>query len=1136
MQTRNGIQLYSASDICGFLECQHLTALDLQHLVAPMEKAPASDQNRLIQDKGLAHEAALFERLKGEYANVIDIAEGNPSFARRVELTIDAMKAGADIIFQASLQEGAFIGHADFLRKVPRASALGAHSYEVIDTKLAKAAKAKFLVQVALYSRMLIAIQGVQPQFMYVVLGDAACTEQAFRVADYADYLEQVLQRFTAFVNGDEQPVTYPEPCGHCGFCAWRDRCNEQRLQDDHLSAVAGISRSQIKKLQAGGVTTLQQLAESTDDLRIPKLQVESLSKLRHQARLQFQGRSSDAPLFELLSVEGKRRGFSRMPTAVEGDLFFDMEGNPLEEGGLEYLFGLYIDEGGQQTFKPFWAHSREEEKIAFEQFIDWVIAHLKRYPSAHVYHYASYEETAIKRLMSQHGTREAQVDWLLRNGKLIDLYKVVREAIRVSEPSYSIKNIEHFYMGQRDGDVTNAGASIVFYERWKETGELALLEQIERYNEDDVLSTYLLRNWILSIKPSDAGTLSGPEVESEKAVAEQKEIEVRLESYRDRLLAGLPADECALSEVDQVRLLTFQLLDFHRRADKPTWWQLFSRQDMTTEELLEDIESLAGLRRTKTPPEPIKKSFLFEYSFEPQESKMRTGSQGVITESLANVQLVNLDSNACLAMFKATANKAPPDDFDMIPGRPIPSTSLREALFRYADSVLAGEQRFQAVADFLHRRAPRVKDVQPGAPLLDPRLTTTDAIKQVVRNLENSVLFIQGPPGAGKTFTGSHVIVDLLKAGKRIGVTSNSHHAINNLLAAVESRAQAEGVAFKGLKKSSEGEGTEFTGRCIRSIEDKKDFLDAWGAGIDLTAGTAWLFADETFTEALDYLFIDEAGQVSVANLVTMGIAARNIVLMGDQMQLSQPVQGVHPGRSGDSILDYLLDGTPTIAPDRGVFLAQTWRMHPHVCSFISHAVYEGQLSSAPGTERQVLRLDGQRPDVPGSGLMFCPVEHDGNGQSSDEEAAYVKALYTYFLQQRYVDNTGEENAVSLENILVVAPYNLQVQLLKQVLPAGARVGTVDKFQGQEAEIVIVSMATSNEDYLPRDIGFLYSKNRLNVAVSRAKSLACIVASPDLTAIRCQTPQDMNLVNGLCMAVRYGTVDETRQSQEVVL
>lgn len=1123
MQTRNGIQLYSASDICGFLECQHLTVLDLQHLVTPMEKTPESEQNRLIQNKGLAHEAAFLERLKSADAHVVDVAEGNPSFARRVELTLEAMKAGADIIFQASLQQGAFIGHADFLRKVPRKSWLGDHSYEVIDTKLAKTAKAKFLVQVALYSRMLSAIQGVQPQFMYIVLGDTERTEQAFRVADYADYLEHVLQRFQAFVNSDGPRVSYPEPFGYCGFCGWRERCSEQRLQDDHLSAVAGISRSQISKLQAGGVTTLQQLAASADDLRIPGLQADSLNKLRHQARLQFQGRASATPLFELLPASGQRRGFARMPAAVEGDLFFDMEGNPLEEGGLEYLFGLYIDEGGRQCFKPFWAHSRAEEKLAFEQFIDWVIAHLKRYPDAHVYHYASYEETAIKRLMSQHGTREAQVDWLLRNGKLIDLYKVVREAIRVSEPSYSIKNIEHFYMPKRDGDVTNAGASIVFYERWKETGESALLEQIERYNEDDVRSTCLLRNWLLRIKPSDAGFSHVPQSTDEKAVTQQLEIEVRLDAYRDRLLAGLPADDAGLSAEEQVRLLTFQLLDFHRRADKPVWWQLFSRQDMTTEELLEDIESLAGLRRTATPPEPIRQSFLFEYSFEPQESKMRTGSQGLVTESLANVQLVSLDNMACLATFKATKAKAPPAAFDMIPGRPIPTTLLREALFRYADSTLGAEPRFQAVADFLHRRAPRVKGVEPGAPLLDSRLTTIDAIKQVVRNLDNSVLFIQGPPGAGKTYTGSHVIVDLLKTGKRIGVTSNSHYAINNLLAAVEARAQAEGVIFKGLKKSSEGEDTEFTGRCIRSIENKTEFLDTWRAGIDLTAGTAWLFADETFTEQLDYLFIDEAGQVSVANLVTMGMAAHNIVLMGDQMQLSQPVQGVHPGRSGDSILDYLLDGVPTIAADRGVLLAKTWRMHPQVCSFISNAVYEGQLSSAPGTERQVLQLDGQRPEIPPSGLLFCPVEHDGNGQSSEEEAAYVNALYRYFLRQRYVDNNGDEHAVSLENILVVAPYNLQVKLLKQQLPAGARVGTVDKFQGQEAAIVIVSMATSNEDYLPRDIGFLYSKNRLNVAVSRAKSLACIVASPGLTAIRCQTPEDMSLVNGLCMATRYG-------------
>lgn len=1117
MQTRNGTQLYSASDLCNFLECQHLTVMDLQHLITPMEKAADSDQNRLIQEKGLAHESTFLDRLKTQYADVIDIAQGNPSFARRVELTIDAMKKGAEIIFQASLQEGHFIGHADFLRKVPYPSALGAYSYEVIDTKLAKTAKAKFLVQVALYSRMLIPILGMQPRSMSIVLGDAARTEHHFRVDDYADYLEHVLQRFNAFTSADQRPVTYPEPCSHCGYCAWRDHCDARRVDDDHLSAVAGITRSQILKLQGAGITTLAQLATRSDELCVPKLQAESLYKLHHQARLQLAGRSSDKPLFELLPVIGDRRGFHRMPAPVEGDLFFDMEGNPLEEGGLEYLFGLYINEGGQQTFKPFWAHTRVQEKQAFEQFIDWIIGHLARYPKAHIYHYASYEETAVKRLMSQHGTREAQVDWLLRNGKLIDLYKVVREAIRVSEPGYSIKNIEHFYMAQRVGDVTSAGASIVFYERWKETGEAALLEQIERYNEDDALSTFLLRNWLLSIKPSTDAAFAEPEADSEKAVIAQKDIETLLEQYQDSLL-GKP-----LRDDEQVTLLTFQLLDFHRRADKPVWWQMFSRQDMTTEELFEDIESLAGLRRTDTPPQAEKRSFLYEYSFDPQETKMRTGSQGVITESLNTLVVHELNPAACLVTFKATAKNTPPDHFDMIPGRPIPSTPLRDALFRYADSRLAGDARFQAVTTFLHRGVPKIKGIKPGDKLLDPELPPLEAIKQVVRHLQDSVLFIQGPPGSGKTYTGSHVILDLLKAGKRIGVTSNSHHAINNLLSAIEVRAQEDGFSFKGLKKSSEGEGTTFDGRCIRSIESKSEFLDAWGPGIALTAGTAWLFADDTFTEQLDYLFIDEAGQVSVANLVAMGMAARNIVLMGDQMQLSQPVQGVHPGRSGDSILDYLLDGTPTIEADRGIFLAQSWRMHPDVCSFISRAVYEGQLSSAPGTERQVLVLDGERSEIPRSGLLFCPVQHDGNSQSSDEEADRVKNLYAYFLQQRYVDKHAKEHPIGLDNILVVAPYNVQVQLLKRVLPAGARVGTVDKFQGQEAEIVIVSMATSNEAYLPRDIGFLYSKNRLNVAISRAKSLACMVACPDLTAIRCRTPKDMSLVNGLCMAVNHG-------------
>jgi len=1128
MQVVDGERLYSASDICGFLECAHLTVTDLAHLDSPLQKAEESEENRLIQEKGLAHEAAYFARLQQEHASVVDIAaSGARSLAERVALTREAMARGVDVLFQATFREGIYVGHADFLRKVARPSALGDYSYEVIDTKLAKAPKAKFLIQLALYSRLLKSLQGHSPEYMHLVLGDPAQSERSFRVADYAAYLDRVLQRFEAFVSSSVRPETYPEPCGHCRFCGWRERCAERRAQDDHLSAVAGISQLNIRHLQRAGVMTLAQLATVGEGGQVPKLSAETLARLRHQARLQHQGRQDGVPIFELLPEQPGKRGFRRIPEPALGDLFFDMEGDPLEDGGLEYLFGLYIVDSEGERFTPFWAHSRQEEKEAFETFIDFVIGHLAKYPNAHIYHYASYEETALKRLMTLHGTREAQVDWLLRNDKLVDLYKVVREAIRVSEPGYSIKNIEHFYMGRRAGDVTNAGASIVFYERWKATLNPDLLEQIERYNEDDVRSTYLLRNWLFEIAPAPSGsqdvTVSAEPVDQPAATL-ANELEQRLEHYHQRLLGSLPSDDTLWDEQAQVRQLIFQLLDFHRRAAKPEWWEMFKRDDMSREELLQDVESLAGLVRTDAPPIPDKKSFLYQYAFPEQETKLRSGSQAKVIGSSKTVTLHHLDLQGRFATLRATKANEPAASLDLGPTAPIGTEVLRDAIFRYADAILADASQYSAIGDFLQRRHPRLRGTTMGEVLPRADAPTLEAVQKVVRGLDSSALFIQGPPGAGKTFTAAHVIVDLLQAGKKIGITSNSHHAIHNLLAAVEACAKAASFAFCGLKKSTSDEDTRFVGQLIVSVDSKEQLLAQWRAGADLIAGTAWTFADSALDGALDYLFIDEAGQVSVANLVAMGMSARNLVLLGDQMQLAQPVKGQHPGRSGDSTLDYLLDGKSVIPAGYGIFLSQTWRMHPRLCAFVSAVAYEGQLRSAPGTERQQLLLDGQRPCIPAAGLYFNPVTHEGNSQRSQEEAKVVLELYTYFLSQPYVDKQGFQHRIGVENILVVAPYNLQVQLLKELLPAGARVGTVDKFQGQEAEIVIVSMATSSEDYLPRDIGFLYSRNRLNVAVSRAKSLACVVANPALTAIRCTTPEEMALVNTLCQLIEYGT------------
>ena len=364
-----------------------------------------------------------------------------------------------------------------------------------------------------------------------------------------------------------------------------------------------------------------------------------------------------------------------------------------------------------------------------------------------------------------------------------------------------------------------------------------------------------------------------------------------------------------------------------------------------------------------------------------------------------------------------------------------------------------------------------------------------------------------------------------MLKRGMRIAVASSSHKAIHNLLAAVEKVALEEGFVFQGAKKGTAGDSdTQFQGQFFRNVNSAEEVSPE----DQLVAGTAWLFSRESFDQAFDYLFVDEAGQVALANLVALGTCARNLVLLGDPMQLGQPTQGVHPGHSGESGLEYLLQERATVPADRGVFLPTSWRMAPSLCRFISDAVYDGRLEPERANHRQKLVLtEAADPALMEAGIRFLPVAHQGNSQQSAEEVERIHALFQSLLEQDFVDRQGVQRRIGLEDILVVAPYNMQVNLLRQTLPAGARVGTVDKFQGQEAPVVIVSMATSSQDDLPRDIAFLFSKNRLNVAISRAQCLAVVVASPRLLTVNCATVEQMALVNLMCWIAEVGEVNE---------
>ncbi|PRD68111.1 nuclease [Malikia spinosa] len=1129
MQKRDDGILYSASDLVNYLECEHLTTLDLVDLHTPLPRSADSEEVRLMQAKGFAHEAEFLAELQRRHARVIDIAKDNDSVARKVEATRRAMGDGHDIIFQATLQDGCFIGHADFLRKVHLPSSLGDWSYEVLDTKLARSPKAKFIVQLAYYSAMVAKIQGVEPLSMHVVLGDK--TELTYRYADYARYLGMLTQRFLDRV-AEPPAQTYPVPCDKCGQCKWNELCDERRLNDDHLSQVANITRLQVKKLETAGVSTLQALATLPAGAAISKLLPQTLEKLRHQARLQYQGRQTGQRHLEVLpQVDDELRGFARLPRPAAGDLFFDMEGDPLEEGGLEYLFGLYFLEAGTPQFKAFWAHSRAEEKVAFESFMDFVTGWLRRHPDAHIYHYAAYEQTALKKLMSLHGSREAEVDNLFRTQKLVDLYKVVREGIRVSEPRYSIKNIEHFYLEGRTGDVKSAGASIVYYERWKETGDPQLLKDIEDYNFDDVRSTYELQQWLLTLRPGGATWFSASSADAgeEPEVGALTEEEQRLVPYREQLVDALPNDRSVWGETETLKELTYQLLDFHRRAAKPEWWAMFSRMELTEAELLEDGECLAGLLEDSAhPPVKERRSIRYTYLFPQQESKLKTSDSASIAQTADPVNNLVVDEKYRRVSFTRAANKDPlPSQIALGPGMPVSTRALVEAVFRFGKSIVAGDQKYGALEAFLTQRLPCIKGRQLGMPIVLGDSNPMASIVEAVANLDNSYLFVQGPPGAGKTYTGSHVIVALMQKGYKVGISSNSHKAINNLLSGIEKVARQEGFSFSGAKKSTAKKGdTHFEGYFIEDVFNNDDVwenLDDEG-GYQLVAGTAWLFADGNMDQQLDYIFVDEAGQVALANLVAMGTSARNIVLLGDQMQLCQPIQGVHPGRSGESSLEFLLNGLATIPPERGIFLGTTWRMHPDVCRFISDAVYDGRLLAESGNAIQGLVLDsGAHAALKATGISYVPVNHDACSQRSEEEAQLVLEMVESLLKQRYRNKKGEVHPLTLDDILVVAPYNMQVNLLKKVLPEGARVGTVDKFQGQEAEVVIVSMATSNGDYLPRNIEFLYSKNRLNVAISRAKCLAVFIANPALMAIRCSKPEEMALVNTLCWVKEIG-------------
>jgi predicted RecB family nuclease len=1119
--TRENSVIYSASDLAASARCEYalLRAFD-----AMLGRGPSvSVEDELLARTatlGDEHEHRTLEDLRGQFGGSDITVIGRPAYTpagltAAARQTMRAVHDGAQVIHQAAMFDGRFAGFADFLvREDGR--------YRVVDTKLARSAKVEALLQLAAYADALTGAGVPVAAEAELIFGSGTATR--YRLDELIPVylprraeLQQLLDRHYAEGRAVRWEDEHVRACFRCPECTAKVR------EHDDLLLVAGMRVSQRARMIDAGITTMTKLAAHPG--AVPELATRTVATLRAQARLQLAPRIDGKPPYEVADAQP----LMVLPNPDKGDLFFDFEGDPLwtadgRDWGLEYLFGV-LDCADE--FRPLWAHDRTAERQALKDYLAMVRKRRKRYPNMHIYHYAAYEKTALLRLAGRHGVGEDEVDDLLRNGVLVDLFPLVRKSIRVGAPNYSIKSLEPLYMGAelRTGAVTNAADSITGYARYcdlRDDGRAddaaVLLKEIEDYNRYDCRSTRKLRDWLIG-RAIESGVppLGARPVADGAAIEEDDQLARRLAKFAGDDPADRSPEQTAVAMIAAAR-------GYHRREDKPFWWAHFDRLNNPVDEWGSDsgvfIVEEAGVDTDwHTPPRARKPQRRVRLSgalaagelvsdmyalYEPPSPAGLTDD----TERRAcgNVDVVECDDPAVPTDIVIVEREPKSGGlftqlpFALTPGAPLRTAALRESIEAVAHDVAAELPRLplNAVLDILLRCAPRTRS---GAPLPHDG-DVGDDITRALLDLDSSYLAVHGPPGTGKTHTAARIIATLVNEHRwRVGVVAQSHAVVENLFRDVIGAGVQASLVAKKAKHDAGGPWLEISEKAYPSF-----IADNVGCVI---GGTGWDFANDTRVPraSLDLLVIEEAGQYSLANTIAVAPCAANLLLLGDPQQLPQVSQGTHPEPVDCSALGWLVDGQHTLPDERGYFLDRSWRMHPLVCAAVSRQSYNGRLRSHEALTG-ARRLDGYPP-----GVSVLAVHHDGNATESPEEAAAIVTEIRQLLGRDWTDEDGTR-PLQATDILVVTPYNAQVVTLREHLDAAklteVRVGTVDKFQGQQAPMVFISMTASSIDDVPRGISFLLNRNRLNVAVSRAKYAAVIVRSPLLTDYLPTTPDGL--------------------------
>ena len=1133
---------FSPSDLVRFFESEFASYMDHFEKIVSEEiqkelnihRDPPDQFLDLIKDMGNQHEENIINKIE-KTDPVFRIDKDKQSREESIKHTLSAIKSGKEKIYQAAIGNNSLFGYADLLVKNPGHSKIGDYHYIPYDFKIARHPKPTALIQLCCYCDILQFIQGLLPPVFVVVTKNE--TSHFFKTKAFFYFYQFLKENFLNYHSSFSKD-RIPIPDKMAIHRDWSLFARKRLHILDDISLVAGIRSSHHTILRKKSVKKLSDLVNykiNTHPIRgIPSA---ILKTLKDQAGMQLKSKGKAVPEFKVLPHTKERKGLEMLPPAHPADIFFDMEGYPLlGHNGLEYLYGNAINE--DPNYICFWATNEEEEVLAFKKWLKWAYKRWQKNPDLHIYHYGHYEPSTIKKLMGKHGTGEKEIDILLRNEVFVDLYRIVTQGLRIGTFSYSLKEIEQIYYGKRNTTVKSGNQAAFYFFHFlnakDEKEGLPFLQKIKSYNQDDCLSTQKLCQFLWSLqKENNIQYMTSTEESEEKKYRHDLVKEDCLKKAQ-LLLSKVPVQKraCPLSQMEEeTELYTANilasLLEFHIREDKPGWWDYFSRLHMNTEEMLEDRYTITFCQWIKSRREIHKIQFEKE-----QEIAFQEGEKVIILENTDDIwntyTILNLDLINGIIYIKANKiNNLPKSGtFTLVPEKnDLYKKNLFSSLLKTANDF-SPDTPFFGLKKCIHDLLLRKKPDLPGhkSSLIINQNTLTEEISSHIIHLNNSVFCIQGPPGSGKTHIAAHIILKLIKKGKRVGVTANSHKAILNILKTIHAQNK-EKLIFQ-CQKVRDTKNHNEEKNYLQKIPVELLTANQINKSAQVVGGTTFFFSRHTEEEAYDYLFVDEASQVSLANMVAAARATNNIVLIGDQNQLDQPIQASHPGESGYSALTYYTDGKNTISNDKGVFLPTSYRMHPTLCEFISENFYNGKLTAHSTTARQKILLPDALNKLPPSGLCFIPVKHSGNTHSSIEEAKVISNLYNKLLKAKWKTRTGEIAAITTKDILMVAPYNFQVACLKKELNnEEARIASVDKFQGQEAPICIISLAASTIQDAPRGISFLLNKNRLNVALSRAKCLSIVVGSSTLTDIKVSSIPNMEMMNIWCQIISTTTL-----------